>query len=523
MSEKDMEKVQQYFEAALAVPAEQRADFLADLSSTDTELGREVSALLKADSQSKLWDSDGLLNTRVENLRVAESIEKIGPYQIIEQIGSGGMGVIYKAYDTRLDRHIAIKFLPASLNNDSQIRQRFLAEARAASQLDHPNICVIYDVGETADGQLYIIMPCYEGETLAKRCSRGPLPRQDAVDIALKIAEGLASAHAHNIVHRDVKPANIMLTHDGGVKILDFGIAKVSNNHLTQTGMSIGTLAYMSPEQLRGEEIDVRTDVWSLGVVLYELLTGQKAFPANALPEILRSVLDEDSPIPQIMSANLPQPLYHVLQHALSRDLQQRFASMVSMHDALFEAHQYLNSHDSDNQTTKIGSASITQVYDIKKPRSYAWDEAVLDRISEILLPFLGPVAPVLVQRKAKSAADINELHSQLTESLPDPSSRKQFTRQMEKQVTALTSPPMPRSVKTDGCLTGVDLSATQLADIEAELISHLGPIAQTLIRRHAVNASSLQQLFDTLSQHLNNSNDKSIFMQKMNKLFATE
>ena len=340
MNEKDMEKVQQYFEAALAVPAEQRADFLADLSSTDTELGREVSALLKADSQSKLWDSDGLLDTRVENLRVAESIEKIGPYQIIEQIGSGGMGVIYKAYDKRLDRHIAIKFLPASLNKDSQTRQRFLAEARAASQLDHPNICVIYDVGETADGQLYIIMPCYEGETLAKRCSRGPLPRQDAVDIALKIAEGLASAHAHDIVHRDVKPANIMLTHDGGVKILDFGIAKVSNNHLTQTGMSIGTLAYMSPEQLRGEEVDVRTDVWSLGVVFYELLTGQKAFPSNALPEILRTVLDEDSPIPQILSINLPQPLYHVLQHALSRDLQQRFASMVDMHEALFEARQ---------------------------------------------------------------------------------------------------------------------------------------------------------------------------------------
>ena len=189
----------------------------------------------------------------------------LGPYQIVSQLGSGGMGVVYTATDPRLKRTVAIKLLPPDLTRDETAKQRFLQEAIAASALDHPNICNIHEINETPDGQLYLVMAHYEGETLKERIARGPLELDDAIDIATQVGQGLAKAHAAGIVHRDIKPANLMVTADGTVKILDFGLAKLAGAEgMTQTGITLGTVAYMSPEQLRGEEVDQRTDIWSL-------------------------------------------------------------------------------------------------------------------------------------------------------------------------------------------------------------------------------------------------------------------
>lgn len=518
-----MEKVQMYFEAALAVPAEKRSAFLVELCGDETALCKEVEALLKADLQSKLWDSDSLLDTVVQRPKTFQSGDEIGHYGILEQIGVGGMGVIYKAHDKKLQRHVALKFLPTSMNSDAETRQRFLAEARSASQLDHPNICVIHDVSETPDGQLYITMPCYEGETLAQRIARGPIPQLQAIDIAMLVAEGLTCAHAHNIVHRDIKPSNIMLTQDGGVKVLDFGIAKVDNIHLTSTGMSVGTLAYMSPEQLRGEPVDASADVWALGVVLYEMLMGTQAFPARALPDILQSVLHEADNTVEALADSLPAEVHQVLQDAIARDLQQRYADMGGMLDALYQARMALSHDDADQGTGRVNIGASSLASNHRKARAYQWDQQVLDQVADILLPALGPIAPVMVQRSAKTAADLNDLCKLLAKSLPDQLSREQFIKQMESQVAAFTSPPIPRALKTDGSLTGIDLSAMQLADIEAALIESLGPITQTLIKRHAVNASSLAQLFDTLSNHLSNNDEKQAFLQKMTAQFEIE
>ena len=521
-----MEKVQIYFEAALAVPAEKRNAFLAEICGEENKIRHQVEALLKADSQSKIWDSDEPFDITLEQTNTFQAGDEIGHYSIIEQIGEGGMGVIYKAHDKKLQRLVALKFLPVSMNSDTHIRQRFLAEARAASQLDHPNICVIHDVSETPDGQLYITMPCYEGETLAKRITRGSIAQIEAIDITIQVAQGLACAHANKIVHRDIKPANIMLTHDAGVKVLDFGIAKVENIHLTQTGMNIGTLAYMSPEQLRGEAIDARTDIWALGVVLFEALTGKQAFPAKALTGILQSVLNETNSTVETLANKLPSSLYRVLQNAMSRDLQNRFVTINDMLNALIEARHEAGMKLIQNPATQ-GNTFIN--HDItklapgyKKPRPYQWDEQLLEKIANIMLPLLGPIAPKLVQRSAKIAADLNQLSQLLAEAFPDKNSREYFIKQMETQISAFTTPPAPRALKTDGSLAGIDLSATQLAAIEAELIGQLGPIAQTLIKRHAVNASSLLQLFDTLAQHLGSDKDKQIFLQKMVKLLET-
>ena len=183
------------------------------------------------------------------------------------------MGVVYLAQDPRLKRQVAIKLLPPDLTRDAAAKQRFLQEAQAASALDHPNICTIHEINETADGQLCLVMAHYEGETIKERIAKGSLPLNDAIDIATQVGQGLAKAHAAGIVHRDIRPANLLVTADGTVKILDFGLAKLAGSEgVTQTGTTVGTVAYMSPEQARGEEVDHRTDIWSLGAVLYEML-----------------------------------------------------------------------------------------------------------------------------------------------------------------------------------------------------------------------------------------------------------
>jgi serine/threonine protein kinase/Tol biopolymer transport system component len=229
---------------------------------------------------------------RVSAARRPEPARIVGPYNVLERIGGGGMGIVHRAEDSRLGRIVALKFLPPDLTRDTVAKARFQQEARAASALDHPNICTIFEVGETADGQLYLAMPFYDGETLRQRLERGPLPVDEAVDVAAQVARGLAKAHRQGIVHRDVKPANLMLTADGVVKILDFGIAKLAGAAvLTRTGSTLGTPAYMSPEQMRGEEVDARTDLWSLGVVLYEMLAGRRPFPGDHESVVRQAIL----------------------------------------------------------------------------------------------------------------------------------------------------------------------------------------------------------------------------------------
>jgi len=247
-------------------------------------------------------------------------------YRILELAGGGGMGVVYKAEDLRLSRTVALKFLPPELTRDPESKVRFLQEARSASGLDHPNICTIHEVGETQDGQLYLAMPLYDGETLRKRIERGPLDIDDAIDIAQQIARGLSKAHRGGIVHRDIKPANLMITSDGVVKILDFGLAKLAGMAaLTRTGSSMGTPAYMSPEQSRGDEVDHRTDLWSLGVVLYEMVAGRRPFRGEHEQAILYSLLNEPpKPLAQARP-EAPPELEKIVQGLLAKDPDERY------------------------------------------------------------------------------------------------------------------------------------------------------------------------------------------------------
>jgi len=247
----------------------------------------------------------------------------IGRYRIHSRIGSGGMGTVYRAHDEILDRDVALKFLP-SLAMDPGSEARLLREARAAAALEHPNVCSIHEIGRTEDGRSFLAMGFHEGETLKQRLGRGPLPPQEAVEIATQIARGLSAAHARGIVHRDVKPGNVVLGSDGTTRLLDFGLAQFADATLGHFGAAPGTLAYMSPEQIRGGPVDARTDLWSLGIVLYEMLSGTRPFRAGNHHELLRAIRDQE---PEPMSAKIPFILVQIVYRLLHKEPVDRYAS----------------------------------------------------------------------------------------------------------------------------------------------------------------------------------------------------
>ena len=251
----------------------------------------------------------------------------VAHYRIVARLGGGGMGVVYRARDTRLERDVALKFLPPHLGLDDRAKSRFMVEARAAAALDHPNICTVHEIGEADDGRTFIAMACYEGAVLKERIAQGPLPPREALAIATGIARGLAAAHARGIVHRDVKPANVMLTADGGVKLLDFGVAKLADVTVTQSGVTPGTVAYMAPEQIRGENADARSDLWSLGVVLHEMLTGGRPFLGSHDAAVMQAILHGDPPPLGAASGEATASLPAIVRRLLAKDPAERYAS----------------------------------------------------------------------------------------------------------------------------------------------------------------------------------------------------
>jgi len=252
----------------------------------------------------------------------------LGHYRIVEHLGGGGMGVVYRAEDTKLGREVALKFLPPEWSRDPAARERFLREARAASALEDSRICTVHDIDETDDGRLFIAMAFYEGETLKKRVERGRLPIGTAVEIAIQVAEGLERAHSADIVHRDIKPANLMLTRRDEVVIVDFGLAKLAGElSLTKSGSSLGTPHYMSPEQARGNRVDGRTDLWSLGVVLYEMLSGRRPFQGENGAAVARAILDDEPPALAELRPEAPPELGAIVAKALEKDADKRYRS----------------------------------------------------------------------------------------------------------------------------------------------------------------------------------------------------
>jgi serine/threonine protein kinase len=329
-------RIEVLFDQCSDLPPEQRGRFLEVAVAGDQELKREVEALLESAERAQ---SSGRLERIVAAAfdlpRTPAGKPGTGDrYELLEKLGGGGMGVVYKGRERRTGRLVALKFLSESLAEDPVIRRRFHREARAAAALEHPNIGVIHGV-EEQDGRLFLVMPFYGGGTLKQRIAAGPLPVADAVSCAIQIAEGLSLAHGWGIVHRDIKPANLIFADDGTLKILDFGIAKVGGEKLTRTGLVLGTLAYMSPEQATGGTVDHRTDLWALGVVLHEMLAGRPPFAASSIEQLFRAVRFSDPPPVRDSRPEVPERVQVVVARLLQRDPDRRYPDAHAVAAAL--------------------------------------------------------------------------------------------------------------------------------------------------------------------------------------------
>ncbi len=339
---RNWERVESLFLQALDLQPEDRARFLDTACEQDEELRREVESLIANDSVSHQRISEALEGTArslVESV-VIKPGTRIGDYEIQSLIGSGGMGEVYQARDARLSRDVAIKVLPAYLADDRERLRRFEQEAQAAAALNHPNILSIYQMG-TYQGEPYLVSELLEGATLREQMRRAPIPPRKAIEYGVQIARGLAAAHEKGIVHRDLKPENLFVQKDGHVKILDFGLAKLASgsaNYIegnTEEGIVMGTAGYMSPEQVLGEPVDHRADIFAFGAVLFEMLTGQRAFKKATAAETMNAILTEDRVDTSQLTPNAPPALQRIVRRCLEKNREQRFQSASDLAFAL--------------------------------------------------------------------------------------------------------------------------------------------------------------------------------------------
>ncbi len=444
--------------------------------------------------------------------------DKIGKYKLLGVLGQGGMGVVYKALDPSIGREVAIKtihkhLLTSSTGADKIVR--FTREAQAAGRFLHRNIVTIFEYGEH-EGTPYLVMEYVEGKELKDVLTeRVQLPVVEAVDIFSQVCSGLEHAHSKGIVHRDLKPANIFMLADGTAKIADFGIARIQDAEITGEGEILGTPYYMSPEQLMAKKIDARSDLFSLAIVLYESLTGQKPFAGDSIPQIMLQILQDNPKLPTAICPSIPASFNGLLSQALEKDPDRRYQTAGDFLKALKEAAR-------GNSAARPVASDFGQA---AAASAGGFDADTLKQIETTFTKFLGPIAKVMLKRKAASATSISNLLDTLAAEIPKDSERSRFmaeTAALKKTADRAKAPTDDRLISS-GTITGAisgtgvpGFDAEFLKKLEAALTTYLGPMAKLIVKKSASLSGNKEDLCHNLSQEISNPDDRKKFLNQV-------
>jgi len=470
---------------------------------------------------------------------MAEMIERLGKYRVTAVLGEGAMGVVYKGFDPGIQRTVALKTIRRDLNlgdgSGASAALRFRNEAQAAGRLAHPGIVAVYDFGDEGDLS-YIAMEFVEGSSLARYLAKHkPFTAEDIASIAVQLLEALDHAHSHGVWHRDIKPANLMLTHDGRIKIADFGVARIEHTELTVAGSVIGTPGYMAPEQFLGEEVDSRVDIYSAGVLLYQLLVGKPPFTGSTEQLLYKVVHEPPLPPSQVPGYEHGPEFDGVLATALAKNRHKRFASPAAFRDAVKTAFgrpvpsrvSPSSLFDASDTPTEIVPSALSRPSSAQPPAH--WDPAILKDVEQMLARHVGPLAAVLVRRSARACHDLPTLYQRLAEQVTNPNARSAFMAEWSAARTggggrsgsgaagggasATKGPPPPTG--TAGALVGDQL----VAQATKVLAQHLGPIASVVARRAAAKGGSRAAFFQQLEAAVADPLQRKALREELDKL----
>jgi serine/threonine-protein kinase len=433
---------------------------------------------------------------------------RIGKYTVVDVLGEGAMGTVYRAHDAGLDRHVAVKVIRKDILGGRQAAQmvaRFKNEAMAAGRLQHPGIVAVYDYGED-DASSYIVMEYAPGEELDVYATRrAPLGLSDIGSLVLQLLDALAYAHAAGVVHRDIKPSNLLVSSGGRLKITDFGIARLATSTLTQTGTALGTPTYMAPEQYTGVGVDHRADLFSVGVVLYELATGQRPFIGQSLHEVAYKICHVAPVRPTQLAPSLPPAVDGVVLNALAKDKAARFASAHDFAVAVAEV---------------FGGAGPLAAAVVRSAVFTSWAPEVVKKLEAALAPFAGPIAPALVRRSVAKTQDRNELMELLRRGAGPGADGAALDRALRAVLEPTQPVPLPLPAPPATAVTpspaSAGLAPADLDRAAAALAAHVGPIAKVLVKRAAAQAKDLADLCKRLGEHLASDAERAELRRKL-------
>ena len=451
---------------------------------------------------------------------MAETPEAIGKYRVTRPLGRGAMGMVYEGFDPVIERRVAIKTILAEYLEAAEMQEaaaRFKREAQAGGRLLHPGIVAVYEYGEDKD-MAYIVMEYVEGRELKSILRDGPpLELIDTFEVMKQLLAALDYSHRQGVVHRDIKPANVMVMAGNKVKVMDFGIARLESSSLTQVGTVVGTPTHMSPEQLMGLQADGRADLWSAGVILYEMLTGVNPFLAETPATVMHKVLQLEPASPSSVKPGLPPAFDAVLARALAKKADQRFQTAVEFSAAILQVMRFKPGTPAP-AATRPAERSQRAATAVRTAPALSIDPAALEEIERSLSRHVGPLAGVLVRRTQAESGSVEDFFRALAESIPDRDEQKAFLKKMslvkpkvESTVPSKAAPAAPAAAPARSAFTPEVLSTA-----EKRLAQYVGPLARVLIRQAAESSGNLKELYAQLATHIDSEDERGDFLDSL-------